>query len=229
MIEDGLATVKYQLKLGGESPDYKPDDMRYRRADAALSVLIEPSPVEGLSEDEMRHALLIVETLKRPMGVLRYCNDSYQSGNYWIEKPAAGDKDKPALTGDTSSENAFLWRLSKLIPNTEAEWFFDSLLAMDRLYLARITRDPKLREGDLHMAAIHIKRSLGQITGSAPAADGKEVREWQSPESINTVVIDGHKYYLPSPITPLNWAKAGLDMALREYEAAVELKSQPNP
>ena len=218
LIKEGLDTVKYQLKLGGESPDYKPDNIHFRLADAALVVLIEPSPLEGLSEEEMRQALLIVETLKRPMGILRYRHDSYQAGNYWIEKPSTDGKDMPALTGDTSSANAFLWRLSRLMPDTEAQWFFDSLIALARLHLAEITKDPKLREQDIHFAAVHLKRALGQVTGRTIASDGKAVKPWQSPESINTVVINGQRHYLPSPITPLNWAKAALSMALREYE-----------
>ncbi|MDD5436719.1 MAG: hypothetical protein PHX20_04155 [Candidatus Omnitrophica bacterium] len=220
LIKDGLGTVRYQLTLGGESPDYKPDDIHFRLADAALVVLIEPSPLEGLSEEEIRRSLLIVETLKRPMGILRYLHDSYQAGNYWIEKPSAVGADAPALTGDTSSANAFLWRLGKLIPDTEAQWFFDSLIALARLHLAKITTDPKLREQDLHFAAVHLKRALGQVTGRAITSDGKAVKAWQSPESINTVVIEGRRYYLPSPITPLNWAKAALSMALMEYEKA---------
>lgn len=218
----GLKEVKRQLSLGGESPDYKPTDIHFRLADAALLTLIQPSLLEGLSEDEMRKVLLIVETLKRPAGVLRYNNDSYQGGNYWIEAPGASVSggDKPTLTGDTSSKDAFLWRLSKLIPNTEAEWFFDSLIAMARIRLARITTDPERRQIDMHLAAIHIKRALGQITGEGITADGKPVEAWLAPESINTVVIDGQKHYLPSPIAPLNWAKAALSMALRDYEAA---------
>lgn len=214
----GLETVKYQLRLGGESPDYAPDDIRFRRADAALIFLIQPSQLEGLTEDEMRKALLIVETLKRPMGVLRYDNDSYQAGNYWVTPPSGQDKDKPALTGDTSSKDAFLWRLSKLTPNTEAQWFFDSLLASAHLHLAEITERPEMARQDIFLATVHLKRALGQITGGAIASDGKPVKPWQPPESINTVVVDGHRYYLPSPITPLNWAKAALSSALYEYE-----------
>ncbi len=218
----GLKEVKRQLALGGESPDYSPTDIHFRLADAALLTLIQPSPLEGLSEDEMRKVLLIVETLKRPAGILRYNNDSYQGGNYWIASPDTSDADKPALTGDTSSQDAFLWRLSKLIPNTEAEWFFDSLIAMARIHLARVGTDPERRRIDMHLAAIHIKRALGQITAKGITADGKPVDAWLVPESINTVVIDGRKHYLPSPISPLNWAKAGLAMALREYEAATK-------
>ena len=217
MIKTGLDKVKYQLKLGGESPDYDPDDIHFRLADMAMLVMIRPSTLDGMSEAELRNVLLILETLKRPAGFIRYNNDSYQAGNYWIAKPS-DDKDKPALTGDTSSREAFLWRLGKLIPDTEAEWFFDSLLALCRLHLAEITDDAKLRAEDLHEATIHLKRSLGQITGDCIASDGIAVKPWQAPESINTVVINGKRSYLPSPITPLNWAKAGLSMALTEYE-----------
>jgi len=227
LISRGLGTVKRQLKLGGESPDYSPMDIHFRRADAALVFLIQPSPIEGLSEAEMRQALTIIETLKRPMGVLRYRNDSYQSGNYWIQDLAGEAMDKPSLTGDTSSADAFLWRLKKLIPDTEAEWFFDSLLALARLHLAETTDDPNMKQQDLYFATIHLKRALGQITGETMTADGKRVKPWQSPESINTIVMNGEKYYLPSPITPLNWAKASLNMALREYERIALESNEP--
>lgn len=215
----GLETVKYQLSLGGESPDYPPGDVRFRRADAALVALLQPSPLEGLTESEKRRVLLIVESLKRPYGVLRYHNDSYQGGNYWIRPPA---EEGPAPTGDTSSKEAFLWRLSKLPADSEAQWFFDSLLALARLHLAESTDNPDRRAQDIYLASIHLKRALGQITGpKLVAADGKPVREWQAPESINTVIVDDRRYYLPSPITPLNWAKAGLDMGLRRFKEVV--------
>ncbi len=218
----GLATVKRQLALGGESPDYSSSDIHFRLADAALLTLIQPAPLEGLSENEMRKIVLIVETLKRPAGILRYHNDSYQGGNYWIAEPAASGGDNPALTGDTSSKAAFLWRLSQLIPHTEAQWFFDSLMAMARIHLGRITKDPEQRKIDMHLAAIHIKRALGQLTGGGITADGNPVGLWLAPESINTVVINGREHYLSSPVVPLNWAKAAMAMALREYEQAVE-------
>lgn len=212
LSDAGLNQVKYQLALGGESPDYNPIDIHFRLADSAMLVLIEPSTLEGLSQAQLRKTLDIVEQLKRPAGVLRYNNDSYQGGNFWIETP-----DSSSLTGDTSSKGAFLDRLKKLIPNTEAEWFFDSLIALARLRLAEKTTDTKMRSIDIDLAAIHIKRALGQITGGGITADGEPVEEWLAPESINTVVIEGKRYYLPSPIAPLNWAKAALSMALRNY------------
>ena len=217
LIERGLQRVREQLRLGGESPDYPPQDLHFRRADAALLALIVPAPLDGLTEAEQRQALQIVETLERPAGILRYELDSYQAGNFWIKPPAEAAPDQPALTGDTSSDAAFRWRLSQLLPHTEAQWFFDSLCALARLRLAETTQNPRLRAQDLHRAAIHLKRALGQITGPALAADGQPVRPWQTPESINTVILAGKRVLVPSPITPLNWAKAGLDMALREY------------
>lgn len=220
LISKGLSTVKKQLILGGESPDYPPDDIHFRLADAALIFLIQPSPLEGLSEEEMRKTVLIVETLRRPFGILRYRHDSYQAGNYWIKPPEA-EKDKPSLTGDTSSKDAFLWRLGHLIPDTEAQWFFDSLLVLVRLHLAEITDSQELRREDIHAAKVHLKRALGQLTGNTLTADGNPVDPMNLPESINTVVIDGHAYHLPSPIVPLNWSKAAMRMAIRQYEKVV--------
>ena len=218
LINSGLKTVRHQLALGGESPDYNPEDVHFRLADIALSFIIQPTPLHGLSEAERRKILLIVETLRRPCGVLRYRHDSYQSGNYWIMAPPKKDKHVAALTGDTSSKAAFAERLSRLIPDSEAQWFFDSILALDRLHLAKITDDPELRRQDIYFATVHLKRALGQITGNDVTADGTPVKACQTPESINTLIIDGRKYHLPSPIVPLNWAKAGLSMALIEYQ-----------
>lgn len=243
LIENGLATVKQQISLGGESPNYdaytKP--ALFRRADAALFNLVLPEPLLGLSENELRETLAIVESLKRPAGIIRYQNDSYQGGNYWIEAPgtaAALAKNKvamPADTGDTSSLESFLRRSERLAPYTEAQWFFDSKLAMCRLQLRKLAlqrNDTAMARTDLLLATLHLKRALGQITGriaanQAPliAADGHPVKDWSVPESINVVLLDGVTYYLPSPITPLNWAKASLAMALHQMESA--LKTSP--
>lgn len=227
LIKRGMKTVRRQLALGGESPDYPPDDMRCRRADAYLTALIVPSTLEGLSERDLRQVLEIVETLKRPAGILRYENDSYQSGNYWIQKPGKSEKSKGLTeTGDASSHAVFLERFKNLMPHTEAQWFFDSLLVLARLHLASVTADPVQKRQDIHLATIHLKRALGQITGSFDgipliAADGTNVHAFLAPESINTVIIDGKIFLLPSPIVPLNWAKASLSMALNRYERDV--------
>ena len=224
LIIRGMKTVRRQLALGGESPDYSPNDMHFRQADAYLTALIVPSTLEGLSERDLRQVLEIVETLKRPAGILRYTNDSYQSGNYWIQKPGKSEETKGLTeTGDTSSHTAFLARFKNLMPNTEAQWFFDSLVVLARLHLASVTSDAVQKRQDIHLATIHLKRALGQLTGSFEgssliAADGTDVAAFLAPESINTVMIDGKTVLLPSPIVPLNWAKASLSMALNRYE-----------
>ena len=88
----------------------------------------------------------------------------------------------------------------------------------------------KIPESDvsqiLVLATIHLKRALGQLTGNSNGAelitaDGSVVRPFLTPESINTVVFDDKKFLLPSPIVPLNWAKAALSMALNRYEQEV--------
>jgi hypothetical protein len=62
---------------------------------------------------------------------------------------------------------------------------------------------------------------LAQITGGTESkplfgADGRPVKPLSLPESYNTVVdmATGEKFFVPGPITPLNWAKASLHLAL---------------
>lgn len=224
LIARGLRTVRRQIALGGESPDYDPCDIRFRRADAALLALLVPSPLSGLREHEIRQVVTIVETLRGPAGILRYRNDSYQSGNYWIRPPEKKKEGRrKGGTEETSSREAYLKRGEKLIPGTEAQWFFDSILASARLHLASMGRDARRSGHDRFLAIVHLKRALGQLTGSfggAPilAADGGVLEPLLPPESINTVIMEGRSHWLPSPIAPLNWARAALGMALRRCE-----------
>ena len=219
----GLAAVRQQLHAGGESPGYDPSDLRFRRADAALLFLLTPEPLAGLCESEMRRILDIVGTLQRPAGILRYEGDSYQSGNFWLRTAtnrSYGRQRTP--TDDASTIAGFKRRHAHFIPHTEAQWFFDSLLAQARLHLAAITGTEGMRQNDIHRAALHLKRALGQLTGNlsdAPliAADGTAIAPDILPESINTILVSGKRYLLPSPIAPLNWSKAALSMALTRF------------
>ena len=82
-----------------------------------------------------------------------------------------------------------------------------------------MSKSKKLAKIDTHRAAIHLKRALGQITGKNQiTADGQPVKELLVPESINTVIVGGQSFLLASPITPLNWAKASLRIALEKFE-----------
>jgi len=224
LIRNGYKTIDRQLSLGGEAPEQSPYDLSYRKEDAALFNLFLPWPLEKLSRDQKRLSITILEKLERPFGIIRYKNDSYQGGNYWI---APKKSDTPELTGDASSNNLYLSRFKNLIPHTEAQWFFDSKLSMIHSQLYQETIDPILKEQEKYLAIYHFKRALGQITGKFDAevilaADGKEVRDLQIPESINTVIMDGKRFYLPSPITPLNWAKASLAMAMIDLKKILD-------
>ncbi|MDA8791825.1 glycoside hydrolase family 15 protein [Bacteriovoracaceae bacterium] len=224
IISDGYKTIRYQLSLGGEAPQSDPRNSIFRLEDAALFNLFLPMPLKQLTELEKRYALTLVEKLIRPYGVIRYPNDSYQAGNYWIKDKS---KSEPELTGDASSDELFLARFKKIIPNTEAQWFFDSKISMIYSQFYQNTINENLKQQAKYKAIYHYKRALGQITGSFNkqqpilAADAKEVRNFQVPESINTIVIDEKKYYVPSPITPLNWAKAGLILSGLELEKII--------
>lgn len=232
LVTKGMERVRWQLAAEGESPLYDPYEFSslFRRGDAALFNVLLPSAHPSLSENELRSALASMEPLKRPAGILRYQNDSYQSGNFWIQAPRSKMKEGTVgTTGDTSDALAFFKRLEALIPHTEAQWFFDSQLAMARLELRKFALkrgDQRQAHQDLVFAQIHLKRALGQITGhwgskGLITADGLPIKDWQIPESINTVVIEGRQYLLPSPITPLNWAKASLEMALNRMIEAM--------
>ena len=92
------------------------------------------------------------------------------------------------------------------------------MLAIGRMKLFNLSNNYK----DLLAYKIHIKRALGQITGSMQnsklmSASGEMVEDFVTPESINTIIINNQSYYLPSPITPLNWAKATLFIALNDF------------
>lgn len=68
---------------------------------------------------------------------------------------------------------------------------------------------------------VFFNRALGQITGGSTtsrglAADGRPVSPLALPESYNVIVSGDAQYFVPSPITPLNWAKACLMLALEE-------------
>jgi hypothetical protein len=170
-------------------------------------------------------ALDQVEKLKRPAGILRYENDSYQSANYWIATPNQQFGHGESL-GDTAiTESAYLERFKGLVPDSEAQWFFDSGIAWARLNFAKYAKGNQ-QKIDLHLAKLHLKRAWGMITGNRAGrqlitADGAPIEEFQLPESINTVLIEGRRYYLPSTITPLNWSKSWMAIAMREMDAAL--------
>lgn len=222
LINRGYKRIRKNLAMGGESPDHEINSVSHRREDAALFNIFLPWPLKKLSYSEKLQTLTILEKLKRPFGIIRYPNDSYQGGNYWLPSLQKKSIDGPTLTGDASGTDAFKKRFEKLTPNTEAQWFFDSKLSMIYLQMSKISKNKRSKAQYKNLATLYFKRALGQISGpNQLAADLKPIRNWQVPESINTVLYNQKTYYFASPITPLNWAKASLSMALNRLESSL--------
>lgn len=212
LIDSGYERIFRQLKAGGESPLYPRADPRFRQADAALLNLIYPARLARLSRSDYDRILSIVDPLVGVVGIRRYFHDSYQSGNFWYN-------DWPGKTTDSSSSKAFKERGNQFLPGSEAQWFFDSWYSTAAGILYQRYSDGRYRD----LEDKFFNRALAQITGGVPgkpvlAADGKPVRPMALPESYNTVVASkgGPSYFAPSPITPLNWSKASLRLALRQ-------------
>jgi len=193
LIDRGYDRIFSQLDKGGESPPI-------RMADAALLNLIYPAKLSRLSTERKLSILNLVRPLIGEVGIKRYLQDSYQSGNFWFH---AGDTD------DTSSSKAFENRGKKFIEGSEAQWFFDSWYSKCAGLLSQ-----------KQAQVLHFTRALAEITGEPPVfgADGEAVPSFALPESYNTIVYDKFRYFAPSPITPLNWAKAALLISLEELK-----------
>lgn len=207
MINRGYGAIFAGLEAGGESARYPTEDRRYRTADAALLNLIYPARLARLPLAAKTRIVELVGSLVRDHGVIRYHGDTYQSANFWFN----------AIKTDTSAESNRK-REDLHIAGTEAEWFFDSWLAMAHLMLYRETTS----SFHLGYVAKHTARAIGQITPEKDsphmlAADGALVAPFSLPESYNHLRLNGSDFVLPSPITPLNWSKAMLGLLLHEY------------
>ncbi len=212
MIAGGLRTVRHQIALGGESPDYDPYDVRFRGPMPLCSPSLFRRRWKGFGKTNSgrcRHRGDPPGTRRDPALPER------QLPVGELLDPAAGEEKRgPAERRDGGNifRDAFMRRGERLIPGTEAQWFFDSILALARLQLASMSPDGRRRDMDRFLATVHLKRALGQLTGSfgtgpVLAANGEILEPLLPPESINTVIIEGRSHWLPSPITPLNWAR----------------------
>lgn len=202
LIENGYSTIKRQLSCGGESPIYPQNDKRHRTADAALLSLIYPANLMQLSLTEKKNILKEVSSLSGSYGIKRYVGDSYQSANFWFNH----------INTDTGS-GSFFKREKSFIKYTEPQWFFDSWFALSSLQIYKET-------GDLFFyknAVKYMNRSLSQLTDSNMyAANTDKLESMQLPESYNFIYNGNMIIAIPSPITPLNWAKASLTILLKE-------------
>jgi hypothetical protein len=230
LIARGYDTVHRQLALGGESPDYPPGDPRFRRADAALLSLLYPACPKGLRMSEKLKILDLVASLAGDYGIRRYERDNYQAGNFWWHD----------IRTDADPES-HRKREESFLEGTEAEWFFDSWYALCCLRVAADTEAGR-PDGGYGSAVVlrgqavrHLTRAFAQITGEGMfSADGRPVPPGVPPESYNHIVDtsadpgplvrgDGaaasmrRTWPAPSPIAPLNWAKAALTLMLAEF------------
>lgn len=204
MISKGYQLITNQLLLGGESPDYRHNDINYRTADAALLNLIYPAKLSRLSVSEKKRILSIVNTLSGSYGIKRYLNDDYQSANFWFND----------IKTDVSKETHGK-RVKSFIPFTEAQWFFDSWYANAALQVYQETGE----ESYLSEAYRSMNRSVGQITGKEMiGANGCNVEAMALPESYNFITYEGKIQAAPSPIIPLNWSKASLTLMLSQFK-----------
>lgn len=218
LVDAGYDRLAQQLPF--ESPAHDRTTAFYREADAALLNLIYPAKLDRHTDADRRRVLQQVETLVRERGVIRYVGDSYQCAGFW-NAPPAGETD--ARTDDTSSAHAFAERGRGLTEGTEAEWFFDSWISQAYGILFASSGE----KADYLKQVEYFQRALCQITGPGEAgADGRPVPEFALPESYN--VLPGEpRRWAPSPITPLNWSKACLILALRQLEASLSLAKRP--
>jgi hypothetical protein len=228
LIQKGYQRLQKQIAAGGESPLYPTNDPRYRQSDAALLNLIYPATLKKLSLTQKEAILKAVSPLIGEVGIRRYLKDSYQSANFWFEPPASAAKaEVESKTADTSSAEDFNERGKQFSKNSEAQWFFDSWYSQVMAEMYRQTHEKKYLAEQVKF----FNRSLAQVTSSKAeslllGADGKTVPALALPESYNTIIQGDKRYFVPSPITPLNWAKASMLLALQAMELSVSSNIQ---
>jgi hypothetical protein len=204
MVERGYSRVRKNIRLGGESPDAEKGTDGYREADAAMYGAIYPAKLKRLTLTEKKLILSINSNLVGDVGIKRYVGDDYQSANFWFND----------IKTDADPES-MKKRKESFISDSEAQWFFDSWAGLCALEVYKESGENEF----LEYALIHFNRSLAQITYSGDeatlGADNVPVVKNAFPESYNQVISsENERFYVPSPITPLNWAKASFNLLL---------------
>jgi hypothetical protein len=221
LYQCGMDRVERNLRFGGEAPGLGTGGID-RRADAALLflALVEHTPFFDHPK-RIQEILNINSSLVGPYGIYRYLYDPYQTYNYWIDF----DVSSPIFGAKSALFQSVDWWKKGYMPHRQphdAQWFFDSCFA-DLYYHLSMMEEESLAKGYylLH-GDIHLKRALAQLTGlNAYAANGEPLEALELPESINTVFDCFYSTRpLPSPISPLSWAKASMQMALTRARAA---------
>lgn len=215
LYQNGLKRVEKNLSFGGEAPNLEGYGLD-RKADAALLflALVEHTPYFD-NPGKIKEILHINAPLIGPYGIYRYKYDPYQTSNYWIDFGIPS----PIFGTETDQLRAISWWQKGYMPHKQshdAQWFFDSCFADLYYHLSIMEKEATAKAYYLKHGDIHLKRALAQLSGpNAYASNGERLEPLQLPESINTVFdARGNALPMPSPISPLNWAKASMQMAL---------------
>lgn len=221
LYQSGMKRVERNLSFGGEAPNLEGNGID-RKADAALLFLclVEHTPFFDHPK-QIKEILNINSSLIGPYGIYRYRYDPYQTFNYWIDF----DISSPISGTKTPLFESIDWWKKGYMPHrqsSDAQWFFDSCFADLYYHLSMMERGVLAKAYYLKQGDIHLKRALAQLTGlNAFAANGELLDPLQLPESINIVFDFSYSTRpLPSPISPLSWAKAAMQMALTRAQAA---------
>lgn len=221
LVSKGIVRVETDLNLGGEAPNITGKTLD-RTADAALLFLLVPG--KALYFDNLKRIKQILNidgSLVGPYGVMRYDYDAYQAANFWIDFDVSSK-----ISGPKTLFSLFATRLNKgFMPAKNAysaQWFFDSIVAMAYYNLSQIEKETDSKLYYLGKGDLHLKRSLGQLTGSnSYSSNGEKLPPLQLSESINTLINQqGRPLPAHSPICPLGWATAALQLALGSAELA---------
>ena len=172
---------------------------RERNSDAALLFLICPTEIvkEASAEAILRG---VREQLQGEIGIARYHGDTFWAPNY---KELVPKEERTAFVGESDARN-----LITTPRGEEAQWcLFDSIVST--IYGRRFLEHRRHR--DLELQIEYLNRSLGQLTRPSPGLPA-----YRCPEAYYLE----HGRWVPNDATPLLWAQANLQLALRQAEAS---------
>ncbi len=210
----GKAAILKQLPH--ECPAYPTNSPLYREADAALIYTLSQDLIDWKEHTGLLNSLLTtIESLKRPYGIIRYTQDSYQGLDYYSNRITEKLNEMYASpSGDSSGVEAFMQR-GELVPHgEEAQWtHFVWQLSTAYGKLAHRTDNPAFYQKQkewfyfgvslitgTHEVSIFSNTDQKMEVSNAPA--------FQLPECYNASSSETQKHRYPSMHTPLYWSVA---------------------
>ena len=170
---------------------------RERSCDAALLFLIYPAEIV----DHATADLIINNVrnlLQGEIGIGDFGRDTFWAPDY---KERVSQEERTGLLNESGVRNRVVVQ-----PGEEAQWcLFDSILSI--IYGERFLKQG--RKGDLDLQIDYLNRALGQLTRPSD-----QFPPYRCPEAY--YMARGH--WVPNDATPLLWAQANLQLALRQAE-----------